>query len=139
MPTTVFADWISCLRDEARLTLQVPEYALGGAPQTIDVPSEWLWELKVDGDHRLAVGREQGFLHISPAGYAANREAIIEAWVKGCAKIDRGYVAEASTFDAFAADFFAEVKGRSLWRASRGSCTPNKAKALTAALATYFS
>ena len=137
---TVFDGWLGHLRSEGRMTLQVPEFVLGGNPQTVDVPADWVWYLKVDRKgERIAVGRELGFLGISPAGYAANRDEIIAAWQAGCARIDRGFDAKPETFDDFAVQHFAAVKATSLWVAGRESCPMHRADALRSAVSRFYS
>jgi hypothetical protein len=142
---TVFDGWLGHLRSEGRMTLQVPELALPrpfttplmarGNPQTVDVPEGWVWRLKVDRKgERIAVGRELGFLGISPAGYASNRDEIVAAWQAGCARIDRGFDAKPETFDRFAERHFAAVKATSLWVAGRKSCPTYRADALRSAV-----
>ena len=79
----MWKNWRSTLREEGYLTLQVPQFAritLNHAPniELVDVPDEWFWSIK---DDRPAVGKERGFLHISPAGYAANKESIAQAYL----------------------------------------------------------
>jgi len=80
------------------MTLQVPQYtislgrqlAIGDngevvEPEEIEIPDNWIIETKHQGglwsqNERLCVGRERGFWHLSPIGWAANRDAIKEAW-----------------------------------------------------------
>lgn len=83
-------DWCECLRDEAKLSLQVPTISISFNPQgapfahgvenTVDIDPSWVCEVKVDG--KPAVGREEGFLRISRIGYEANKDRILDAYVK---------------------------------------------------------
>jgi hypothetical protein len=91
----IFTDWREALRDESRLTLQVPELSLsfGGddeddEPEEMEeVPQDWFWYLREDIP---AVGRQSGFLHISPIGYAANKAALAKAYIDGSHDGQRG-------------------------------------------------
>jgi hypothetical protein len=133
----VFKDWAACLRDEGRLTLQVPVFWLGATPSLVDVPDDWFYYLKCDGAHmRLAVGRESGFLYISPAGYEANKDAIIGAWLKTCKQ--RGHKADPAIFEAHARASFKSIEDRSLRLASRASCTSKKTAAIQASVRKHF-
>lgn len=59
------------------MTVQVPECAIGSpVPEEIDAPDDWFirtdgWELK-----------PKGFLHLSRAGFEANRDALRTAFEK---------------------------------------------------------
>jgi len=134
----VFIDWASLLREEGRLTLQVPQFYLGCSDEWfVEAPDEWFFEIKCEGiSSRLAVGREQGFTYISPKGYADNREAIIKAWMSICH--ERGFVRDEATFDAHAAEFYAEVERVSLLVSRRGSCPQARAKSLQEGVQRYF-
>lgn len=82
------------------MTLQVPQYTISFGtgsqvaisdegevvePDEIEIPDNWIIETKHVGglwsqNERQCVGRERGFWHLSPIGYAANRDALREAW-----------------------------------------------------------
>lgn len=59
------------------VSLQMGEIEIYGglsrSSEFTDLPSEWFCRLKND---RPAIGRENGILHLTKSGYAANREAI---------------------------------------------------------------
>jgi len=138
----VFTDWAECLRDEGRLTLQIPQFAISdgdtNGAEYVEAPDEWFFLLKGAGTgSRVAVGKEQGFLYITPAGYAANKARILDAWVAGATKQPRGYGTNAAAFDHHARRFYAEVERRTEHAATLASTSANRALALRAA-ATYF-
>jgi len=71
---------ITTLMSEGYMTLQVPTIALsldGIKAEMAEAPDDWFMFVTRE---RLAVGREQGFLHLSPKGYRANLDAIKAAW-----------------------------------------------------------
>jgi len=71
---------ITTLMGEGYMTLQVPTIALsldGIKAEMVEAPDEWFMFVTRE---RLAVGREQGFLWLSPKGYRANLDALKAAW-----------------------------------------------------------
>jgi hypothetical protein len=79
----IFEGSITQLASEGYLTLQVPHCVVGEpTPDTVEVPDEWLCELKSDVP---VTGRQEGFLFLTRAGYEANKDAIKKAFEKACA------------------------------------------------------
>jgi len=130
----IWDDWITCLRGDGYLTLQVPEICLGGPSITIDVPDSWFWYLKAG---RPAVGREQGFLHISPEGFQANKKALAAAYL-GSLPNDQQGLESAETFYAWADAHYAEVKETALRVAARGSCPSLRAIRIREVIKTFY-
>ena len=76
----VWKDWIqNVARKPYKGHLQVPTVCLGSGPypDVIDVPAEWFM-LTTSG--RASVGKESGFMMVSPKGWAANKDAIEKAF-----------------------------------------------------------
>ena len=77
----MFSGYLEHLRSRGKHSLQVGEVALGEPlPDTVEAPDEWFERLKVcsglrrgDAGMRRPFWREQGFLFLSRAGFAANR------------------------------------------------------------------
>lgn len=108
------------LQRRGYITLQVPDLSINFNAQatvvTQETPSqqeihpEWFWQIK---DGRLAIGKEQGFLHWSEKGYRANKEEIrknFEAALKdgNDRTSGRGWAA----FEEHAEEFFKSVRAR---------------------------
>ncbi len=71
-------DSIITLAQEGRMTLQVPTCWYGEpAPKLVDYPDDWF--IHITGG-RPALGREKGFLHLTRAGWEANKEDIRKAY-----------------------------------------------------------
>ena len=73
---------ITYLASEGRITLQVPPFVIGEISRMIDYPDEWFHYVKMirENCYRPVFGREQGYLHLTRAGWEANREALREAF-----------------------------------------------------------
>ena len=64
--------------EAGRKTLQIPDYEIGEPQEPrVEMPDEWFCRLR----NRIpAVGRQTGFLWLTRAGYAANRELLLSAY-----------------------------------------------------------
>ncbi len=101
----IFKGQITKLREEGYLTLQIQDLAFGGNPEIEEIPDSWVWRTNL---RRLSVGGEQGFLHISPQGYLANKEKILDAYANGLLRGDAPVEPEKRRifFDNFAQNEF---------------------------------
>lgn len=88
-------------------TLQIPDLCIGDDPEpTVDMPDEWFCYLR---DGVPAVGRQTGFLWLTRAGYAANRELLLAAYETSTTGRGDG---RRETFEAAAQAHFADVERR---------------------------
>jgi len=135
--TRVMRNWATALREDGRLTLQIPHLhvSLEGMPgveksdppDLIDIPDQWVCRLQ--GSAKPAVGKMDGFLYISRIGYEANKGKILSAVAKGAltrygietpinfgspheirAMINRLEVRVISEFERFAHNQFEQVR-----------------------------
>jgi hypothetical protein len=74
---TLPAGAITCLAEEGRLTLQVPEISLGGYVAQ-DHPDEYFIPVRYPDD--IAVGKEEGFTYLSRIGYNHYRADLQKAF-----------------------------------------------------------
>ena len=140
---------LTALRDEGYATLQAPEYSIGrdsngdvgvisdinsDEPTSIEVPDDWFMRIKSE---RLAVGKEKGFLFISPKGYEANKADLLEAFEMGVATTGRNDDMSRDDFDRYAQDFFAKVKAKTEKFIAKGN-THKKIAEATEKLAKLF-
>lgn len=117
----IFKDAITSLASRGHMDIQVPDVALAGnaafhpddqddLAELVDgeptelVPAEWFVELKGDAP---VVGREVGFLHLTRAGWAANKAAIKQAFL--AAEFKRGD-GTWETFEKTVAEHFVKVE-----------------------------
>jgi len=73
------------LMHEGYITLQIPNLVISfdnnySDPNAKDVPDEWFSILRSSGN-RPVIGKEQGFLYFSKAGWKANKKEIKEAFL----------------------------------------------------------
>ncbi len=109
----ILKDAITSLASEGRMTLQIPQVDLNprGFESSIkEVPDEWVVALK-DGSYP-AVGREQGYLYLTRAGWFANRDDIKDAF-EG-ARFSRGNTWE--DFEEYARKHFQKVEHNTMRR-----------------------
>lgn len=67
---------ITQLASAGYITLQVPDSAYGDV-ELENIPAHWVWEIK---NQRPALGKERGHLHLTRAGWEANKVAIKAAF-----------------------------------------------------------
>jgi len=88
----IIKDTITMLASQGHVTLQVPDGWIGGTPVMEEVPDEWLMRVKVESEaHRPCVGKEQGFLFLTRAGWEANKDRIKAAFDAHNEKVARDY------------------------------------------------
>lgn len=118
----IIKDSITALASEGRMTLQIPQYNFG-ANNTIEaeVPDEWFVTLR--NASYPAVGREQGFLFLTQAGWFANQDKLKEAFEN--AKFSRGNTWE--DFEEYAIKHFQRIERNTV---NRIRLFENKVKAL---------
>lgn len=75
------------MASKGRLTLQVPSYSGTGAPETEEIPDDWVVLLTGSG-MAPAVGREGGLLFMTRAGYAANKDRLRKVFEAGPDRTD---------------------------------------------------
>jgi hypothetical protein len=90
------------------LTLQVPEIEVNfGTPLPesayVDAPDEWF--MRLSGD----LPSSRGFLHLSRAGYEANKTAIREAFEVALADPERRRAESWADFEAFVVKHFENI------------------------------
>jgi len=107
----ILKDSITSLASEGRITLQIPQYDLGSSDAIEEeVPDEWVVTLR-NGLYP-AVGREQGYLFLTRAGWFANQDKIKDAFED--AKFHRGNTWE--DFEAHAKKHFQKVEHNTMRR-----------------------
>jgi len=125
---------ITTLIGEVRLTLQVPEFdfVLPGAKPSklVSRPDSWFCYLK--SNNVPCIGKENGYLHLTEAGYSANKSDLKKALLNGIAsKGTRGSLKNWNDFENYAISHFAEVRAKLLARINKNNANIVKLNSFT--------
>ncbi len=107
----ILKDSITSLASEGRMTLQIPQYDFVYSDVIVEeVPDEWIVNLR--DNLYPAVGKEQGYLFLTRAGWFANQDRIKDAFEN--AEFNRGNTWE--DFEEYAKKHFQKVEHNTVRR-----------------------